>query len=147
MVLIVFVSTVSQVSCSLSTCKGVNIGKSIASTDYARFLTQCLTPIYLVVLFCVCLVTKRGELGFFRIELGKNLLGIESHISWAVPGSYSVTNFPCLKDGSNCMPKKKKHESMTTTTTEYFIDPSKHPERIMKQRLRQASAAGSTTKQ
>jgi hypothetical protein len=87
---------------------------------------------------------KRGELGFFRIELGKNLLGIESHISWAVPGSYSVTNFPCLKDGSNCI-HSQKHESMTTTTTtttttEYFIDPSKHPERIMKQRLRQVRA-------
>jgi hypothetical protein len=27
-----------------------------------------------------------------------------------------------------------------TTTTEYFIDPSKHPERIMKQRLRQVTA-------
>lgn len=31
-----------------------------------------------------------GELGFFRIELGKNLLGIESHITWATPGIFTV---------------------------------------------------------
>jgi cathepsin X len=43
-----------------------------------------------------------GELGFFRIELGKNLLGIESHISWATPGTFTVQNFPCAEDGKNC---------------------------------------------
>jgi hypothetical protein len=31
-----------------------------------------------------------GELGFFRIELGKNLLMIESKIAWATPGSFST---------------------------------------------------------
>lgn len=30
-----------------------------------------------------------GELGFFRIELGKNLLGIETHITWATPGLFT----------------------------------------------------------
>jgi cathepsin X len=43
-----------------------------------------------------------GELGFFRVELGKNLLGIESHVSWATPGTFTVHNFPCAKDGKNC---------------------------------------------
>jgi cathepsin X len=43
-----------------------------------------------------------GEMGFFRVQLGLNLLGIESHISWATPGIFSTTNFPCAKDGSNC---------------------------------------------
>lgn len=31
-----------------------------------------------------------GELGFFRIELGKNLLGIETHITWSTPGTFTV---------------------------------------------------------
>jgi len=51
-----------------------------------------------------------GELSFFRIELGINLLGIESHITWATPGYWTVHNVPCMEDGSNCQ--------------EYFIDPS-----------------------
>lgn len=43
-----------------------------------------------------------GEMGFFRIEMGKNLLGIESKIIWATPGTFSETNFPCVEDGKNC---------------------------------------------
>ena len=31
-----------------------------------------------------------GELGFFRVELGKNLLMIESNIAWASPGTFST---------------------------------------------------------
>ena len=53
-----------------------------------------------------------GELGFFRVELGKNLLGIEAHVSWATPGSFTVQNFPCSEDG-NCEPKQVN-----------YIDPS-----------------------
>lgn len=30
-----------------------------------------------------------GEMGFFRLQLGQNLLGIESNIAWAVPGHFS----------------------------------------------------------
>ncbi|CAJ1906419.1 unnamed protein product [Cylindrotheca closterium] len=48
-----------------------------------------------------------GEMGFFRIELGKNLLGIEAHVSWATPGAFTENNFPCYKDGSNCQPSRK----------------------------------------
>jgi len=43
-----------------------------------------------------------GELSFFRIEMGKNLLGIEKHITWATPGFFTVHNVPCHEDGSNC---------------------------------------------
>ncbi len=43
-----------------------------------------------------------GELSFFRIELGTNLLGIETHVTWATPGSFTIHNVPCVADGSNC---------------------------------------------
>mmetsp|Transcript_17109 Transcript_17109/g.29049 ORF Transcript_17109/g.29049 Transcript_17109/m.29049 type:complete len:121 (-) Transcript_17109:47-409(-) len=43
-----------------------------------------------------------GELGYFRVELGKDLLGIENHVAWATPGPFSTTNYPCWEDGSNC---------------------------------------------
>lgn len=56
-----------------------------------------------------------GELGFFRLELGKNLLGIESNVVWATPGRFTVENFPCSEDGKNCLPDEVK----------YYTDPSK----------------------
>ena len=43
-----------------------------------------------------------GEMGFFRIEMGKNILGIESKIIWATPGTYTEKNYPCFEDGKNC---------------------------------------------
>jgi len=42
--------------------------------------------------------------GFFRIELGKNLIMIESNIAWATPGTFSVSNFPCgIEEDDNCL--------------------------------------------
>ena len=46
-----------------------------------------------------------GEMGFFRILMGYNVLGIESTIVWATPGTVSDSNFPCNEDGSNCRSK------------------------------------------
>lgn len=43
-----------------------------------------------------------GEFGFFRVEMGRNLLGIESNLAWATPGSFSTSNVPCSEDGSTC---------------------------------------------
>lgn len=43
-----------------------------------------------------------GEMGYVRIEMGKNTLGIESDCAWATPGSWTEVNFPCFEDGSNC---------------------------------------------
>lgn len=57
-----------------------------------------------------------GELGFFRVELGKNLLGIEGRVAWATPGSFTTMNFPCNENGSNCAPEEQ---------TIHFSDPSK----------------------
>jgi cathepsin X len=41
-------------------------------------------------------------MGFFRVELGKDLLGIENNIAWATPGVFSSSNYPCWENGGNC---------------------------------------------
>lgn len=45
-----------------------------------------------------------GEMGLLRVRAGKNVLGIEHLIAWAVPGRYSVSNFACFEGGGNCGP-------------------------------------------
>lgn len=44
-----------------------------------------------------------GELGYFRIKMGGNQLGIEGECAWATPGKYTEINFPCNEDGTNCV--------------------------------------------
>jgi len=39
----------------------------------------------------------------FKIERGTNTLNIEADCSWGIPGSYTLRNFPCYEDGSNCV--------------------------------------------
>eukprot|EP00934_Nitzschia_sp_Nitz4_P004689 Nitzschia sp. Nitz4//scaffold64_size103689//72392//73557//NITZ4_004443-RA/size103689-snap-gene-0.119-mRNA-1//1//CDS//3329556151//4679//frame0 len=53
-----------------------------------------------------------GEMGYMRLEMGKNLLGIEGEIAWVTPGGYTVNNFPCYENGANCV----NHET--------YVDPS-----------------------
>ena len=65
-----------------------------------------------------------GEMGYFRIKLGSNILGIEQKITWATPGSYTVKNYPCSADGKNCRP-----------TSQFYVDPSENLEAIQR-RLR-----------
>ena len=62
-----------------------------------------------------------GELSFFRIELGTNLLGIESHITWATPGFFTSHNVPCIADGSNCRKKSIliKYDSSLSSSDVY----------------------------
>jgi hypothetical protein len=57
-------------------------------------------------------------MGFFYVEMGKNLLGIESEVSWATPGICTEHNFPCDEDGANCSP------STSITTDHIYVDPS-----------------------
>jgi cathepsin X len=56
-----------------------------------------------------------GEMGFLRVEMGKNILNIESDCSWGTPKSWTEVNIPCDEDGHNC------HK-----TVEY-VDPSVVP--------------------
>jgi len=54
-----------------------------------------------------------GEMGFARVEMGANILGIESAIQWATPGEFTVINYACNEDGKNCGHRKQ-----------VYIDPS-----------------------
>ena len=70
-----------------------------------------------------------GEMGFFRIELGKNLLGIETKVAWATPGSFSTSNYPCFEDGKNCRSSQQIRQH-------HYIDPSHNVEQTVYRRLR-----------
>jgi len=63
-----------------------------------------------------------GEMGYFRIAMGGNLLGIESEVAWATPGAFTVNNFPCSEDGKNCHPNG----------VQYYIDPSEDIEAVQR---------------
>lgn len=43
-----------------------------------------------------------GELGFMRLVMGENQLGIEKTCAYAIPESWTTHNVPCNEDGSNC---------------------------------------------
>jgi len=65
-----------------------------------------------------------GEMSMFRVEIGKNLLGIESNVVWATPGHFSISNRQCSEDGSNCDKEDVIH----------YVDPSNSREAV-KRRL------------
>jgi hypothetical protein len=74
---------------------------------------------------CVlCLLVRLGtgqywaEMGCFRVELGKNILGIEHKVAWATPGHYTELNYPCWEDGKNCDggPVRTRHYSDPSAT-------------------------------
>lgn len=64
-----------------------------------------------------------GELGYFRILAGHNSLGIEMEVAWATPGTFTVNNFACYEDGSNCVKSVQ------------YLDPSKNQSEL-KRRLK-----------
>ena len=61
---------------------------------------------------------RRGEMGFMRLEVGKNLLGIEGEIAWVTPGQFTVHNFPCDENGDNCVIDKPG------VMTQFYKDPA-----------------------
>mmetsp|Transcript_31665 Transcript_31665/g.36576 ORF Transcript_31665/g.36576 Transcript_31665/m.36576 type:complete len:352 (+) Transcript_31665:82-1137(+) len=67
-----------------------------------------------------------GEMGYFRVEMGYNALGLESEVSWATPGDFTLRNFPCGESGTFC--GAESHN---------FQDPSKDVEAV-KRRLVEA---------
>ncbi|GKY95537.1 hypothetical protein MPSEU_000515300 [Mayamaea pseudoterrestris] len=55
-----------------------------------------------------------GNMGFFRVRAGRNMLGVERSVSWAVPGKYTIYNFPCYEDGTNCGTTTAQYRGPTT---------------------------------
>mmetsp|Transcript_13958 Transcript_13958/g.16933 ORF Transcript_13958/g.16933 Transcript_13958/m.16933 type:complete len:346 (+) Transcript_13958:158-1195(+) len=55
-----------------------------------------------------------GEMGYYRIKMGGNQLGMEASCVWATPDRFTEVNFPCFEDGTNCV----KHSK--------YVDPSTH---------------------
>jgi len=41
-------------------------------------------------------------MGYFRVVLGENQLGLESDCAAATLGAFSTTNYPCGEDGTGC---------------------------------------------
>lgn len=48
-----------------------------------------------------------GEMGYYRIKLGENQLGMDNNCAWATPGTFTEHNFACYEDGSNCVKHTK----------------------------------------
>lgn len=70
-----------------------------------------------------------GEMGFFRVSTGTNLLGIESTVAWATPGTFTVeNNFPCGEGGGGC--GGNESDSSGPHRLEYYIDPSTNVEAV-----------------
>lgn len=63
------------------------------------------------------LCVLRGEMGYMRLEAGKNLLGIEGEVAWVTPKSFTVHNFPCAENGDNCVIDKPG------VMTQFYQDP------------------------
>lgn len=61
-----------------------------------------------------------GEMGFFRIAMGQNLLGLEEKVVWATPSTFTVDNFPCHEDGKNCGPGTQRYVDPSSRTKYYL---------------------------
>jgi cathepsin X len=69
-----------------------------------------------------------GEFGFFRIVMGRNSLGIESEVAWASPGDFTINNYPCNEDASNCGGAERAQQMMSAS----YIDPSNNPTALLR---------------
>ena len=58
-----------------------------------------------------------GELGFFRVAMGDDQLGLESECAWATPKEWTETNTACFEDGANCLAEER-------TIRATYVDPA-----------------------
>merc|ERR1712176_1300665 len=67
-----------------------------------------------------------GEMGFARIVAGKNMMGIEDHVAWVTPGTFTTENVPCSEDGQTCGGEMQNHEGPTVRkfVSQEYVDPS-----------------------
>ena len=66
-----------------------------------------------------------GEMGYMKLETGKNLLGIEGEVAWVTPGSFTIHNYPCAEDGKNCVVDD------TGMTTQFYKDPAHNVDAVL----------------
>lgn len=59
-----------------------------------------------------------GEMGYMRLEVGKNLLGIEGEVAWVTPGAFTIHNYPCAENGENCI------SDNIGSATQFYRDPA-----------------------
>ena len=104
---------------------GLSATRGVSDTHTCPFekwqMTNSPSCLTLVCITWTCLAPTGqywGEMGYFRIVMGKNALGIESEVAWATLDSFTVQNFPCNEDGSNC------HLDGSGMTAIQYKDPS-----------------------
>jgi cathepsin X len=73
-----------------------------------------------------------GEMGFIRVEMGKNILGIEGEVAWATPGSWTEMNFPCAENGINCNGSSGKSGKGKNDGAMFYKDPSMDVEAVQR---------------
>ena len=68
-----------------------------------------------------------GEMGFAKIAAGKNMMGIEDHVAWVTPGTFTIENVACSEDGKECGGEIQNH-GQTPTLMKFvgqtYVDPS-----------------------
>lgn len=79
-----------------------------------------------------------GEMGYMRLEAGKNLLGIEGEVAWVTPGSFTIHNYPCAENGANCVIDKPG------VATQFYQDPAHNIQSVQK-RLKEHKKAAVVT--
>lgn len=67
-----------------------------------------------------------GEMGFMKVEMGSNILGLEGEVAWVTPGSWTEINFPCSENGAGC------DGSDRVSGTMFYKDPSNDIEAIQR---------------
>ena len=61
-----------------------------------------------------------------RIAAGKNMLGIEDHVAWVTPGTFTIANVACSEDGKICGDEIQDHGSpiVRKFVSHTYVDPS-----------------------
>ncbi len=67
-------------------------------------------------------------MGYIRVEMGQNILGLEGEVAWANVGSWTEINFPCSEDGKNCNGSDRGVEYKAN----FYVDPSSDVEAVQR---------------
>jgi len=69
-----------------------------------------------------------GEMGYIRVEMGHNILGLEGEVAWATVGSWTEMNFPCSENGANCNGSERNDRF----SARFYEDPSKDVQAVQR---------------